>query len=177
MMPLYVLHDRHFPCASCAVFVHQIAQVSTDLAATTRSRRAKLPRLYDYDQPMAALEHAGSLRTPGDCCTSLLQPVYSVLDRSENGLSAGRDATPPDSPDTDSPLHCLLARSTVVSWVPGYPCGRPPPLTFRSLRLQVSPALAQFLHVPLLHLELRCDCTMYARPRRPCTCLLGTPLC
>ena len=37
--------------------------------------------------------------------------------------------------------------------------------------------LAMFLPVPLLHLELRYACTTYVRPRRPCICLLGTPLC
>ena len=117
---------------------------------------------------------AASLRTPGDCYTPLL---HCVPDRSENCPSAGRDATPPDSPDTDTALHCRLARSTVVSWVPVYPCGRPLPLTFRSLHLQVPPTLAHSLPVSLLHLELRYDCTMYVRPRRPCICLLGTPLC
>ena len=53
----------------------------------------------------------------------------------------------------------------------------PPPLTFKSLTIQVLPTLAQFLPVPLLHLVLRYDCTMYVRPRRPCICLPGTPIC
>jgi hypothetical protein len=77
---------------------------------------------------------------------------------------------------------------TTSSVQPGWASGRllgrarapdpPTPLTFKSLNVQVSPTLAQFLPVPLLHLELRYACTLlYFRPRRPCICLLGTPLC
>jgi hypothetical protein len=85
-------------------------------------------------------------------------------------------------------IRCRLPSTPTTSEQTSGECGRllglrlrsrsPPPLTCKSLTIQVTSTLAQFLPVPLLHLELRYDCTLlYVRPRRPCICLLGTSLC
>jgi hypothetical protein len=70
----------------------------------------------------------------------------------------------PDSPDTE---YLFSATKLGERASPGSRSrSRPPtPLTFKSLNVQVSPTLAQFLPVPLLHLELRYACTLlYVRP-------------